>query len=171
MSDQPFTSQDPAFSSLIKGSKKLIEVFGYWPSFHDAEIMDIHFSRGEVDPERDRYIFPILTVKLLVSELTREKDAKGFLFLLPRLHTLTTLRFHDVNEDFTMDGFNHVNQITELFIAQQARGTFTNGEPLPPYYVVELKRGFGVSASFRCMGVEVLDAVPTLPSANRDACP
>ncbi|PYU05658.1 MAG: hypothetical protein DMG33_10305, partial [Acidobacteria bacterium] len=46
--------------TLIENSRKLTEIFGYWPSFHDAEVIDLHFWRGDVDSEADRYVFPVL---------------------------------------------------------------------------------------------------------------
>ena len=52
--------------TLIEGSKKLTDIFGYWPSFHDAEVIDLHFSRGDVEPDADQYIFPLLRVNLHV---------------------------------------------------------------------------------------------------------
>jgi hypothetical protein len=58
-----------------------------------------------------------------------------------------------------MEGFNHQNAILGLTIAVQERGTSTNGERLPPYLVVEFQPAFGMSASFRCFGIEVLNAV------------
>jgi hypothetical protein len=31
-----------AIDSLIVGSEKLTTIFGYWPSFHDAEVSELH---------------------------------------------------------------------------------------------------------------------------------
>jgi Immunity protein 50 len=45
--------------SLIVGSEKLTKIFGYWPSFHDAEVLDFHFWRGEVNPDQGIYDFPV----------------------------------------------------------------------------------------------------------------
>ena len=41
----------------IDGSEKLTRIFGYWPSFHDAEVIELNFWRGDVNPEVERYIF------------------------------------------------------------------------------------------------------------------
>ena len=144
--------------SLIAGSEKLTSIFGYWPSFHDARIIDLHFWSGDVDPDQERYTFPILTVKLHVWELTEETDSKGG--LVCRHHTLTTLRFHDV-DDFKLEGFDHLNEILELSIVTQERGKFLTGEDLPPYIVVHFQPALpgSTAASFRCFRVEVVDAV------------
>ena len=54
-----------------------------------------------------------------------------------------------------MQGFNHQNAIMELVVESQARA-----EGPSPYFCVELKPAFGISASFECLGIEVVDAVP-----------
>ena len=139
--------------SLIQGSEKLTDIFGYWPSFHDAEVLELNFFRGDVEPAKNRYVFPVLTVKLHVWELTKTVDSKGFLVL--KHHTLTTLRFHDVEEDFHMKGFNHQNAIFQLLIEQQQRPAGPS-----PFFSVEFQSSFGMDTSFRCSRIEVVDAVP-----------
>jgi Immunity protein 50 len=74
--------------------------------------------------------------------------------LVLRHHTLTRLRFYDV-DDFQMQGFNHQNAIMELGIMSEQR---TEGPS--PYFAVEVVSAFGMGASFKCLRVEVLDAVP-----------
>ena len=142
----------PDIESLIQGSQKLTTIFGYWPSFHDAEVIDLHFWRGDVDAEKKRFFFPVLTVKLHVWELTNEVAESGHLVL--RHHTLTTLCFHDVDE-FSMEGFNHQNAVFEILIEQQERADGPS-----PFFSVEFKPAFGIRASFRCFRVEIVDAVP-----------
>jgi len=137
--------------TLIQGSQKLIDIFGYWPSFHDAEIIELHIWRGDVDPEQKRYVFPLLTVQLHTWELTNEVDERGFFIL--RNHTLTKIRFHDVN-DFKMEKFNHQNAILELQIEQKER---IDGPS--PFFVVEFTPAFGMSATFSCFRIEVLEAL------------
>lgn len=142
----------PAIESLIHGSEKLTNIFGCWPSFHDAEVLELHFWRGDVDPDRDSYVFPVLTVKIHLWELTKERDPQGLLIL--RHHTLTTLRFHNVDA-FKMDGFNHQNAIYALSMERQERSDGPS-----PFFAVQFQPAFGVGASFRSMDVEVLDAIP-----------
>jgi hypothetical protein len=141
-----------AIDTLIQSSEKLVDIFGYWPSFHDAEVLDLHFWRGDVNPEQKRWIFPQLTLKTHLWELTREVNPEGYLIL--DHHTLATLRFTDVSK-FKMQGFNHLNAIFGLSIEQKER------EARPsPYFAVELEPAFGIEASFECLGIEVVDAVP-----------
>jgi len=140
---------------LVENHQKLEKWFGVWPSFHDAEVIELIYWRGDVKPGDwdDSNVFPTLTVKLRLLQATQP----GAPVTKPDI--LTTLRFHDV-DDFKMDGFNHVNEIVELSVRSEERGTFTNGEKLPPYLVVSFERGFGMTASFRCFRIEILDAVP-----------
>jgi hypothetical protein len=144
--------------SLIAGSEKLTKIFGYWPSFHDAEVHELHFLRGNIQPEKGVYGFPFLTLKIHVWELTKDVDSKGYLIL--RHHTLATLRFRDV-ADFQMQGFNHQNAMMELALASQE----PKEGPLP-YFSVELVPAFGMGASFNYRGIEVVDAVSCAEDGN-----
>src|ERR1700685_3432465 len=137
---------------LIRGSEKLTDIFGYWPSFHDAEVLDLHFWRGRSDISKGVYDFPVLTLGIHLWELTKEVNTEGYLVL--RHHTLTTLRFSDVH-DFEMRDFNHQNSIMELTLSSHERT-----KPPSPYFAVQLVPAFGINASFKCIGVEVVDAVP-----------
>jgi hypothetical protein len=138
--------------SLIGGGEKLTGIFGYWPSFHDAEVLELHFWRGNIETEKGIYDFPVLTLTIHVWELTKEVNSKGFLVL--RHHTLTRLRFYDV-DGFQMRGFNHQNAIMELSLRSEQRADGPS-----PYFAVEVEPAFGMGASFKCLRVEVLDALP-----------
>jgi Immunity protein 50 len=96
--------------SLIAGSEKLTNIFGYWPSFYDAEVLELHFDRGDIQPAKGIYKF--------TWELTKKVDSKGYLVL--RHHAVTSLRFCDVS-DFQMQGFNHQNAMLALSISSQQR--------------------------------------------------
>lgn len=143
----------PGIESVIEGSNRLTEIFGYWPTFHDAEVIDLHLWRGDVDPKRASYVFPVLTVKLHHWELSDDVDAQGLYVL--RHHTLSTLRFHQLLDDFRMEGFNHQNAIFGLTIKREER---TEGPT--PVFVVEFQHAHGMAASFSCLRVEVVNATP-----------
>lgn len=138
--------------SLIQGSEKLTNIFGYWPSFHDAEVLELYLWRGYVEPDKDSYIFPVLTIKVHVWELTTEVDSNGY--LVRRHHTLVTLKFRDV-EALKIDGFNHQNAIFGMSIVQCERESNAS-----PYFAVELEQSFGIGSTFKCLGIEVADAIP-----------
>ena len=137
--------------SLIAGSENLTTIFGYWPSFHDAEVLELHFWRGEILPDKGVYNFPVLTLNIHLWELTNKVNSKGF--LVRQHHTLATLRFHDV-EDFQMQGFNHQNAMMGLALSSAQRS-----EGPSPYFAVEVEPAFGMGASFKCLRMEVVEAV------------
>lgn len=118
----------PQIGSLIQCAEKLTNVFGYWPSFHDAEVLEVHLSRGHIDPAQNIYQFPILTLKMHVWELTKEVDLEGY--LVTKHHTLATLRFHDL-ADIEMKDFNHQNAILGLSLTVCERA-----KPPSPYLAV-----------------------------------
>jgi len=137
-----------SIESLIAGSEKLTRIYGGWPSFHDAEVIELQHWRGQMKPGDwdDSKVMPMLTAKIHI-----------FIESPTSQHTLATLRFEDV-DDYKMEGFNHQNAILGLSITVQDRGEFESGESLPPYLVVEFQPAFGMSASFRCLRIEVVDA-------------
>jgi Immunity protein 50 len=124
--------------SHIDGSEKLIRIHGNWPTFHDAEIIDLHYWRGRMKPGDwdDSNVLPVLTLKIHV--FIESPDTR---------HSLTTIKFKDV-DNFKMEGFNHQNAIMGISIRTEERGTFVGGEPLPPYLAVEIKPAFGMGTSF-----------------------
>ncbi len=140
---------------FIAGSEKLTKIFGYWPTFHDAEVPELHLDRGDVRPDDGVYKFPILTLQIHVFEMTREVDSRGYFVL--QHHTLTTLRFSDV-QDLQMHGFNHQNAIMELIIVRKTREQGPS-----PYFEVTVDPAFGMGASFTSLGIEVVDAIPCTP--------
>ena len=145
------TTEDLA--SIFVGSEKLMAFYGGWPSFHDAEIVELHFWRGYLYPGDwdDRNVFPVLTLRILVLQAT-QPGANA-----TRRDVLVKLRFFDV-EEVRLDGFNNENAIVGLSVATQPRGQFVSGEPLLPSLVVTLSNGFGLQGSFRCMRAEVVSA-------------
>ena len=139
-------------ASLIQGSDKLTTIFGCWPTFHDAEVIELHFWRGDIDTDNNKYVFPVLTVNLHLWEMTPEVKPGGFLGR--RNHTLARLRFYDV-DDLKMEGFNHQNAILGLSFVSRGRS-----EGPSPLFDVHFDPAFGMGATFTCSRVEVVDAVP-----------
>jgi hypothetical protein len=136
----------------IEGSEKLIGIFGRWPSFHDAEVIELRLRRDAEDSKEKGQAGPLLTVKVHLWETTSEVDSNGFYVL--RNHTVATLRFHAV-EDFKLEGFNHQNVIFGLEITDEQGPQNTS-----PSFTVSFDASFGLDATFKCAHVEVFDAVP-----------
>jgi hypothetical protein len=145
-------------ATLIVGSEKLTSIFGRWPSFHDAEVHEIHFERGHIDAGAQVYEFPRLTVRLHHWLMTNEIDQKGY--YVSTKHTLTTVKFFDV-DNFKMEGFNHQNTILGLRIEQKTRE-----EGPTSYFAVDFEPAFGIDASFTCLRIEIVEAVPCDAEGN-----
>ena len=146
--------------SLIARSERLTAIFGHWPSIHDAEVIDLRLWRGDVDPDRDRYVFPEVTVRLRVWEWARSVAPPG---TLERTNTtLVTLRFHGVEEDFRLAGVNHINSIDGLAISQHERESGPT-----PYFAVRFAPHSppDTEMSFKCRWIEVVEAA-TVPGGG-----
>ena len=139
----------------IENSERITDIFGCWPSFHDAEIINLHLWRGDVDPERNTWIFPVLTLEIDHWEMTNEVDGEGFLCIRNRTHS--TLEFRDVHA-IEMNGFNQTNAIMELQIERVERST-----PPSPRFLVRIPAAWGMHATFECLAIKVLQSLP-LPS-------
>ena len=89
----------------IIGHEKLTNIFGYWPSFHDAEVISIILERIGKD-EREG---PVLYAKIHVFQMGPEKTNYGKKFVFHH-HSIVTFCFAIV-ENLILDGFNHQNVI------------------------------------------------------------
>ncbi len=135
---------------FIQGSQKLTNIFGYWPDFHDAEILELHFLRGEVNADKGRFDFPVLTITIDLKRWRAPVQPDANVTL--NLHVFATLRFCDV-DNFRMEGFNYQNAILGLYIDRLER---SEGET--PYFTVHFDPAFGMGATFECLRIEVAAA-------------
>ena len=108
-------------SVFFDAGQKLTSIFGEWPSFHDAEVTDVHLWRGDVKAGDwdDSNVFPVLTIEVRILEAT-QPGAVGD----SGRDVLAKLRFHDV-DDLKIEGFNHQNAILGISIAARDRGTLS----------------------------------------------
>lgn len=136
--------------TIFESSEKLTDVFGYWPSFHDAEVHEVLLDRGNIDSDYSSYVFPVLTTKIHVFEMTNQVNSSGHFVLVK--HTLVTLRFHDV-EECRLDDFNHQNAILGLTVKESGPGLRNS-----PVREVTMEAAFGLDASFKCAKCEVVAA-------------
>ena|SRR5438552_4170838 len=131
----------------IVGSKLVTNVFGYWPSFHDAEVVRLTLERSESVPSGAE-----LATEVHVFEITSEVDARGS--YVCRHHVLVSFRFKEVH-DVRIEGFNHENAIMGLRIVD------VRSRQLEAIrYEVDFAGTFGVSASFLCRDVIVESVRP-----------
>ncbi|HYE31220.1 MAG TPA: Imm50 family immunity protein [Methylomirabilota bacterium] len=128
---------------LIEGSERLTSVFGAWPTFHDAEVVELYFERGEVNEARNVFELPRLLVKVLLFD--------EYMGRLPFEHqSIATILFNEI-EGFSMKDFNYQNAIYGLDIEPFERE--------PTRFKVCFDGAFGMSAEFRSSGIKVLSVI------------
>ena len=134
----------------IAGAEQLIAVFGYWPSFHDAEVLWMRLNRHA---HGDGCYGPTLEALVHAFEMTNEVGADGRNVL--RHHVLVNLRFIDVVE-LQLEGFNNQNALMELTVTDLRERQMERVQ-----WEVRFDSAFGVDASFQCYAVEVVSVVPS----------
>lgn len=85
----------------------VIEHFGYWPSFHDAEVASVHLRRGELG------YWPTISLWINVFGPAR------VLQTVAKAHSLwqLELEFTEVTDN-ELSGFNHQNVIFDITFQQ-----------------------------------------------------
>jgi len=124
----------------VKDSKLILDD-GCWPNFHDAEVHNLNIWRGDVRPDDNVWIGPVIEASFELCALEKPYIA--------------VLKFHDT-ESIRMEEFNHQNAVYDLFFEFEPRGLNRMGEPLTPYIKVRFEQAFGVALSFKCFSVQAI---------------
>jgi hypothetical protein len=134
----------------IANAEALTEVFGRWPSFHDAEIHCIRLDRGTAGS-------PSLEADIHVFEMTADVAPDGYYVL--KNHTLVTIRFGGIDQ-LELDGFNHQNVLLGLALRDISARQLDALK-----WEVQFDSSFGVGARFLCERISVLSAAPRGPQS------
>jgi len=140
--------------SSITGADQVTKIFGYWPSFHDSEVIRVELVRG--DPSVSG---PIVLADIHAFEMTDEIDSEG-LFIL-RKNTLVSLRFEGIDH-LKLEGFNHQNTLSGLAVIDIRSKQMENLA-----YEVFFDGSFGVHCEFMCHDVRVERVRPWTPDWTR----
>jgi hypothetical protein len=92
----------------VAGAEALIQWFGKWPSFHDAEVLSLELNRVGAS-----------CVRIHTWEMTNEIDANGFYVL--RKHVIVSF-FLDRLKDIELADFSSQNVIFGLVVTRSAEG-------------------------------------------------
>ena len=92
----------------ISGSEDLIAWFGFWPSFHDAEVLSIHLNRASES-----------SVVIHTWHRTDQVDRRGY-FVLDK-HVVVTFILEGIIT-VRLEDFNHQNVISGLSLETIASG-------------------------------------------------
>jgi hypothetical protein len=136
----------------IEGAEKLTSWFGCWPSFHDAEVVEVVLRRRDADGH------PSLTAAIHVFEMTSEVSATGH--FVCRHHAVVTMRFAGLS-CLELEHFNHQNALCGLMIEDAAAADASTGA-----IRVEFSDAYGLGCEFRCTGVEVIGLEPGIPPGS-----
>lgn len=132
----------------VLGSERLTSVFGYWPSFHDAEVVWLRLDRRPTGEGPG----PIIEAMIHTFESTSEIGPDGYYVL--RNHVLVHFCFRDVVE-LQLSDFNHQNALFGLTITDLRERQWEH-----IHFQVSLDPAFGVGGSFQCHEIEILSVVP-----------
>lgn len=76
-------------SPSIENSKRITDIFGYWPSFHHAEIRELHLNVAD----RQLWVVgsesPLMEMQIHVFEMTKERNP-GRLFRFEKTYADST---------------------------------------------------------------------------------
>ena len=134
-----------AIERKIGNSNSLTDIFGCWPSFHDAEVISIELQRAQGGLSE-----PTLTAKIYLFEMTSKVDERGCYVL--KNHTIVTFSFKGIDES-CLKWFNQQNSLWELAILDISSRQL---EKLK--FQVHFSSSFGVEAEFKCRAIEILSA-------------
>ena len=131
----------------IQNIHLLTDVFGKFPSFHDAEVHRINLIRGET-----RSFNPTLMAVINVFEMTSEIDEKNHYVL--KNNVLVEFHFSGVR-NLELVNFNNQNVLQMLEIKQ-----VSDADDEKTDFDVLFEGVFGVSTSFRCEAISIESVMP-----------
>jgi hypothetical protein len=132
----------------IENTEAVTEIFGHWPSFHDAEVVSIHLNRHGHGAFRG----PTVEATIHVFEMTNEIDERGL--YVCRHHTLVKLRFAQA-DNIRIDDFNIQNALSGIKIVDISARQLEDVK-----FEVQFDPSFGASMDFVCKAVSVISVEP-----------
>jgi hypothetical protein len=137
----PGTSEFDPLKEVQDGAIVLDD--GRWPNFHDSEVHTLNIWRGDIRPENNVWIGPVIDVTFELCALKKPY--------------IVVLRFHDCDV-IRMQEFNHQNALYDLTFTFSDRGiNEKTGKLLPPAIAVRFEQAFGVALTFECFRVQALE--------------
>jgi hypothetical protein len=120
-------------------------------------MQDFSLTCGEKYLKDPKGKYPTLDIKIHLSEMTKEVNAKGFFIL--KNHTLTDLRFRNTSE-LEISDFCYQNVIMGITFGVEPEHPDPNSGLIHPACIrVEIDPCYGLYAKFKCQFAEVLSAV------------
>lgn len=137
--------QEP--ESFIKNSQLLTGLFGYWPDFHDAEILTLTLSVGCAQPWIPGCESPFMDMRVRLCDWNGKTA-----------DTLIEMQFTRVQK-IEFSNFSYQNSVSELVFELKSR-QFSDGRgglSVPfDFICMEIFANCGVAGSLECGAVEVI---------------
>lgn len=121
----------------IPGASDLFAWFGFWPSFHDGEVLSLHLDRA--GPSQ---------LRVHTWEGTHQVDSRGYGVL--QKHVVVTFILENISE-LELDGFSHQNVLAELTLTEDLDG-----------YNLKLWPCYGISGQIKARLVRI-ELEPGMP--------
>ena len=137
-------------TDLVEDASRLTSVFGYWPSFHDAEVLQVSLDRSGPDG-------PSLEAKIHVFGVTNPSGPTGHSVL--KNHILATLRFSGIALK-RLEQFNGQNVLFDLEMTAIDPAK-SDGRKI----AVNMSSSYGLAAAFECTSCTVADVQPFDPAS------
>jgi hypothetical protein len=136
----------PEFSEVeIQNARLVTDIFGCWPSFHDAEVHSVLLERGGKGQV-------ILEARINLLEVTSKVDANGR-YVLDH-NSLVTLRFTQIVR-LQITDFNRQNVLSSLMLTRAEEGDGDAGR-----WKVVFASSYGINAEFGCGSIAVCAITP-----------
>lgn len=156
---------DLEIKNKIQGVEKITEIFGRFPSFHDAEVLKIVLDRSGSGKFK-----PTLESLMWTWQMTNEIDENRRIVL--ENHCFVDFKFSEIAE-LSLQGFNHQNVINELVIEEVSDKHYELFKSDNEYakqwikqmieshtFYVKFEYCHGVVADFFCKEITVLSVMP-----------
>lgn len=127
-----------ATAPLIPGTEEVMSALGWWPSFHDAEVIHFSLSRGASPEEKQSEAQ--LEVQVREYETRNAGTAQYELALIKNV--IIRFAFTGV-EEVEVDGFNFQNVINSLMIRHESNASESRIR-------VEVESIYGFGATWLC---------------------
>ncbi len=132
--------------AAIVNSHLLEDIFGYFPSFHDAEVLRVTLYRESAVRK-----LPTLEAQIHVFEITPEIENEHYVL---KNHTLVTFRFSEIDE-LSWNGFNHQNVLSDLIIKDISDHQLERLK-----FEVQFDGIDDIDLHFRCRSIEITKVEP-----------
>ena len=126
---------EPSYKQIIN-FESVFEHFGYWPDFHDSEVLEFCFNRSSANGDVGYQV----SFDVHVFEMTNEISIENTYVL--KKHCVISFEFYNV-EILNFNGFNHQNALYGISFIKKSN--MDNKEVLE----VNLEGAHGLETSFR----------------------